>query len=263
MRPCRITRSISRGSTLPPERTPTTGASNACGFSITAATAATPAGSTTSFARSSSISSARDNASSETVTTSSTSASTWRNVISPGMPTAMPSAIVAMVSSGTGCRATSDAGNAAAFSACTATTRTSGFNAFTATAMPETRPPPPVQTTIVFASGTWSRISSPAVPCPAMTCGWSNGWMNTLPRSAASALAATSASSTVTPLRMTSAPYALVASTFGNGAPCGIYTRALAPSMLAARATPCAWLPALAATTPFARSASVSRAMRT
>src|SRR3954452_21833552 len=39
-------------------------------------------------------------------------------------------------------------------------------------------------------------------------------------------------------------------------------TVALAPSRRAARATPCAWLPALAATTPRARSASVSREMR-
>jgi hypothetical protein len=39
-------------------------------------------------------------------------------------------------------------------------------------------------------------------------------------------------------------------------------TVALAPSRAAAKATPWAWLPALAATTPQARSASVSREIR-
>src|ERR1700712_1340086 len=40
-----------------------------------------------------------------------------------------------------------------------------------------------------------------------------------------------------------------------------MYTVASQPSIAAARATPCAWLPALAATTPLARSSSVSRAI--
>src|SRR3954452_644753 len=40
-------------------------------------------------------------------------------------------------------------------------------------------------------------------------------------------------------------------------------TIALVPSRSAASATPCAWLPALAATTPAARSAGVSREIRT
>ena len=59
-----------------------------------------------------------------------------------------------------------------------------------------------------------------------------------------------------------SAPYPRVASIFGSGAPSGITTVAFTPSCAAAKATPCAWLPALAATTPWARSASLSREMR-
>jgi len=61
---------------------------------------------------------------------------------------------------------------------------------------------------------------------------------------------------------MTSAPYPRVASILGSGAPAGITTVALAPSRLAANATPWAWLPALAATTPRSRSAAVSRLIR-
>ena len=52
-----------------------------------------------------------------------------------------------------------------------------------------------------------------------------------------------------------------MASTLGIGARSGITTVAEAPSSPAAKATPCAWLPALAATTPRARSASDSRAI--
>ncbi len=59
--PCRITRSSSSGSTLPPDSTATTGGSNAVGLGEQSGdTAAAPAGSTTSLARSSSSTSARD-----------------------------------------------------------------------------------------------------------------------------------------------------------------------------------------------------------
>ena len=53
-----------------------------------------------------------------------------------------------------------------------------------------------------------------------------------------------------------------MAATLGSGADSGMNTVAEQPSSRAASATPCAWLPALAATTPRARSASVSREMR-
>ncbi len=52
-----------------------------------------------------------------------------------------------------------------------------------------------------------------------------------------------------------------MAATFGSGARSGMTTVAEAPSSPAANATPCAWFPALAATTPRARSASDIRAI--
>ena len=69
-------------------------------------------------------------------------------------------------------------------------------------------------------------------------------------------------SSTVFPSKTTSAPYPRVAFSFGIGAPTGMKTVDLIPSSPAARATPWAWLPALAATTPAARSSSESRDIR-
>ena len=53
-----------------------------------------------------------------------------------------------------------------------------------------------------------------------------------------------------------------MAATLGSGAVSGMKIVAFAPSSRAASATPCAWLPALAATTPRARSSSVSREIR-
>ena len=76
----------------------------------------------------------------------------------------MPSAIVAIESSATGFPAASEAGYAAAFSACTPTTRMSGRAVFTAAATPARKPPPPVGTMTVAASGHCSRISRPQVP---------------------------------------------------------------------------------------------------
>ncbi len=87
--------------------------------------------------------------------------------------------------------------------------------------------------------------------------------MNTAPVSSANSWAATSAWVRYSPSKRTSAPYPLVALTFGIGAPTGMNTVALMPSSCAASATPCAWLPADAATTPRARSSSVSRESRT
>ena len=128
--------------------------------------------------------------------------------------------------------------------------------------MPASRPPPPTLTTTVFTSGHCSRISRPQVPWPVTMSTWSKGWISTAPVSAANAFAATSASSTLCPWKRTSAPYPRVAFSLGIGAPSGMNTVALIPSICAARATPCAWLPALAATTPLARSRSDSLEMR-
>ena len=95
---------------LPPDSTATEGVEYAVGSSSRAATAAAPAGSTIIFARSTSASSARDMDSSETVTMSSTYSRTAAKVISPGRPTAMPSAMVFMDSRRTGAPDSSDAG---------------------------------------------------------------------------------------------------------------------------------------------------------
>ncbi len=87
--------------------------------------------------------------------------------------------------------------------------------------------------------------------------------MKTAPVSRAYSWAAASVSSTTWPCSRTSAPYSRVAATFGSGAPTGMKTVERTPSRDAASATPCAWLPALAATTPAARSCVESPAIRT
>ena len=175
----------------------------------------------------------------------------------------MPSAIVVIFSRATGAPVRSESGYAAASSACTPTTRMSGRLALIASATPASSPPPPVGTSTVAASGACSRISSPTVPCPDTMSVWSNGWMKTAPVSSANSLARTRAWVRYSPWKRTSAPYPFVALILGIGAPIGMNTVAWIPSSCAASATPCAWLPADAATTPRARSSSVSRERRT
>ena len=138
-----------------------------------AATAAAPDGSTISFARSAIATSARDIDSSETVTISSTYSWTIAKVMSPGRPTAMPSAIVVIFSSSTGAPPASEGGYAAAPAACTPTTRRSGRFSLSAIATPASSPPPPVGTRTVRTDGICSRISSPQVPWPLTMSTWS------------------------------------------------------------------------------------------
>ena len=95
---------------MPPDSTATVGVPNSCGWSMIAATAAAPEGSTTSLARSRSSTSARDIDSSETVMTSSTCSWIAAKGTSPGHATAMPSAIVVIFSSATGVPVRSDSG---------------------------------------------------------------------------------------------------------------------------------------------------------
>ena len=92
---------------------------------------------------------------------------------------------------------------------------------------------------------------------------WSNGWISTAPVSSANRRAPTSDSSSTLPSKTTSAPYPRVACSLGIGAPSGMNTVDRMPSSWAASATPWAWLPAEAATTPRARSSGVSRKIRT
>ena len=128
--------------------------------------------------------------------------------------------------------------------------------------MPATSPPPPTGTKIACGvSGAWRRISIPTVPCPAITSGSSNGWTYTRPVRRATSPARAFASSKESPCRLTSAPSRRTASTLMPWVVSGMTMRAVMPRWRAARATPCAWLPAEAATTPRSASAGASRAI--
>ena len=127
---------------------------------------------------------ARDSASSLTVTTSSTSSlHDARTAPRPGSPTAMPSAIVVIERQRHRARpAASEAGYAAAPSACTPTTRTSGRerlhrgrDAGRAARRRRRRP------RRCARRGTARGSPGRTVPCPATMSGWSNGWISTAP----------------------------------------------------------------------------------
>ena len=96
------------------------------------------------------------------------------------------------------------------------------------------------------------------MPWPAITSSSSNGCTSVRPSDSASATAAATESSTESPDRRTAAPYPSVAPTFASDAASGMYTIAGTPAERAANATAWAWFPADGATTPAARSASVS-----
>ena len=166
---------------LPPEITAATLPLTSNLRFIMAATGAAPAPSATILPRSIRNRIACAISSSSTVTISSRYLLHSAKVNSPGFFTAMPSAIVLAVSSETTCPASIEAFMPAAPAACTPITRTFGWSIFTAEATPEASPPPPIGTTMVSTSGRSSMISSPMVPCPAMTIGSSNGWMNVAP----------------------------------------------------------------------------------
>ena len=128
------------------------------------------------------------------------------NGTSPGRATAMPSAIVVIRSRATGTPCRSDSGKAAASSAWTPITRTSGRSDLIAMATPAISPPPPVGISTVVASGAWARTSSPTVPWPATMSVWSKGWMNTAPVRSENSWAASSACVRYSPWKSTSAP---------------------------------------------------------
>lgn len=89
------------------------------------------------------------------------------------METAKPSAIVGFASTKTGLPAFTAAEKLAQHSDSTPMTFTEGLRVFTATDIPDIRLPPPTGTTITSTSGTWSKISIPVVPWPAMMSGLS------------------------------------------------------------------------------------------
>ena len=163
----------------------------------------------------------------------------------------MPSAIVAGASTDTGCPAASEGGYAAAPAACTPTTRTSGRSAFTATAIPAASPPPPMPDHDRAHLGALLQDLQPDRALPGDDVRVVEGVDEDRAGLAARTPARPrSVSSTTWPCSRTSAPYSRVAATFGSGAPTGMKTVERTPSSEAASATPCAWFPALAATTP-------------
>ena len=87
--------------------------------------------------------------------------------MSPGRLTAMPSAMVGLACTDSGCPAASEPGYGATASACAPTTWISGSRPLTATVTPAASPPPPTGTTTVRTCGHCSMISKPRVPCPA------------------------------------------------------------------------------------------------
>ncbi len=102
---------------------------------------------------------------SSTSSMSSTCFSMMAWVIMPGVPTAMPSAMVLPPWGSEACfTALNMLGKR---SVCTPMISMPGLSALAATAMPAIRPPPPTATTSVSRSGTACSISMPTVPWPA------------------------------------------------------------------------------------------------
>src|SRR5712691_2958489 len=170
-----------RASMLPPVTTAATGRPSPRHLpDRSAATPTAPDASATTWSSARSTTIASSISASDTSTTSSMR-SRWSKTIRP-MPPARPSASVGPAgysSSGRPWRI--DSGRAGDASGCTATIRTAGARAFTAAATPEMSPPPPTGTTIAPTSGSSSRISSPAVPCPAAVRGSSKAWTYVAP----------------------------------------------------------------------------------
>src|SRR5690554_590208 len=138
----------------------------------------------------------------------------------------------------------------------TPTTWTSGSSVLRTTAMPEMSPPPPTGTRTMSSSGRSASSSRARLPCPAMTSGSSNGWTGVRPRSSRTASYVANRSPSA---RITSPPYARVASILAGTAVAGITTVADVPACRAAQASAAAALPADTVTTPRARCCGVRR----
>ena len=108
--------------------------------------------------------------------------------------------------------------------------------------MPAISPPPEAPTTATSgftpSLSRSSQISRPAVPCPAMTSGSSNGGTSTAPRFCAMSRAIAARSSLSRSYSTTSAPSAAVRSRLAFGASDGITITAGMPQSAAACATP-------------------------
>ena len=130
--------------------------------------------------------------------------------------------------------------------------------------MPAMSPPPPTGTNTACSGPAPNclKISMPTVPWPAITSGASKGGMKVRPSLSASARATALVSSNVSPTSRTSAPMRRTAFTLMAGVVRGMQTTAEVPRRCAESATPWAWLPADAVTTPLRSASGESWAMR-
>ncbi len=132
--------------------------------------------------------------------------------------------------------------------------------------MPAIKPPPPMPPKTKSTGSRMSAISSmPTVPCPATTFASSNGWMNAAPSRSPYASASRSESSKVSPISSTSTnlpPNSFTCEIFWRGVVVGMKILPGISSALHEYATPWAWLPALAQTTPLASCSSDKLRMR-
>ena len=120
--------------------------------------------------------------SSVTVIISSTNSFIISNVASPGVFTAIPSAIVAAWNAVVTSPFFTDSCIEGMLAVWTPITFTFGFKAFAATATPAIIPPPPIGQSIVSTSlFNCSNISKDIVPCPAITCSLLNGCIKVAP----------------------------------------------------------------------------------
>ena len=182
-----------------------------------------------------------------------------RSASSPANGAVSPSAIVSGVS-GTGSPAARPSASAFDPSGSTATTRTpAGTHA---AAIPETSPPPPLETTIVSTPGTSSRISSPTVPCAGDHDRDRRTGARTPARSPrrSSSQAVERGRRAVAPRGRPPRRSAACASIFAALAPPTSRAARRPPPCAAAHASACAWLPAETPITPRARSLARQRA---
>ena len=156
-------------STLPPDTTHTVFFPVSTFPNMHAATGVAPAPSATVFWFSMRESMAAHISSSLTVTISSTYCWHSSKVSLPGVRTRMPSAMVSRSGTVMIFPMRTDSYMEPTAAACTPTTWQEGFRLFTAKAMPEMSPPPPIGQTICSTSCSCSNISRPMVPWPAMT----------------------------------------------------------------------------------------------
>ena len=233
-------------------------------YLVMPATANAPAGSGTDRVSSKMSLIAAQTWSLVTETMPSTSSEHSRNVSSPTSRTAVPSQKRPTVSSVTLRPAANERVIASpSFVSTPMTCTPGGAIALTYSAVPASRPPPPTHAnTPSSVLGSVCRINSTAaVPCPAMTCGSSNGGMLVRPCSFSSRAHSRFASSKSLPNRTTVAPRRSTLAHLIAGVLSGMTIVQAMPSLWPASATPWAWLPAEQAMTPRQRSSSDSDAI--